>query len=216
MKPVITIDLWKTLIFSHPDFKRNRAARLFSIRDYAASTDEINNLMSDFSRLERQFDQYQIDWHGWQPEASSIEDQVLNLLHQYNINITYRKFLALQFDALTAYTPTYHPHLPGWIRQLSADYDLVLISNTMFIPGLHLYLTLKPLLGHFKLLRFSDEVGYGKPGIQIAKDITGIKFHIGDMIETDGKFAANIGAEFLHVTPENTVIRVIDSFLNNK
>lgn len=215
-KPIISFDLWKTLIFSHPDFKRYRTLCLFTECNHSPNSQQIDNLIADFSILEKSLDKYQIDWSGIQPEASYIEEQVLNLLHQYDIHITFRKFLSLQFEALQKYPPTWHPHLPTWLGLLKDQYDLVLISNTMFIPGLHLYLTLRDLLNYFDVLRFSDEVGHGKPGIQIAKNIVGIKYHVGDTIETDGVFAHRVGAGFLHVTDTDNVIDIIDQFLNKK
>lgn len=98
--------------------------------------------------------------------------------------------------------PTLVPEAKTVLAELSADYQLAIISDTGITPGRVLRRLLKQdgIIGHFTQLTFSDEVGYSKPhpaAFLTTLGALGVKpqeaVHVGDLLRTDIAGAQGVG-----------------------
>ncbi|PJI95103.1 phosphoribosyltransferase family protein [Luteimicrobium subarcticum] len=173
----VSLDLWMTLLRSHPEFKARRAAMLraglgLDVDDavFAATLRSADRRADDFAettgrdhaladRLRLTLDGLvaagALDAAGASAAAGALADPA-----------TVRSLLAQQHELALELPPRpLHPDLPALLARLARHVPLAVTSNTGMIPGttMRALLAANDLLAPFSVLTFSDEVGAPKP-----------------------------------------------------
>lgn len=211
----ISIDLWMTLIRSHPEFKLKRAeliADMFGIDNMNAK--EIETFVKSVDKV---FDRYN-EISGKKISAEIMYCKVLHKIISRDISMDDAGKLRKKVDILFGqYCPVFlNPQIPAILSQLKEDgYSLNLSSNTGFIEGKVLRKTLSDLdiLQHFDFLIFSDEIQASKPSHRFFEQVyshlnidkTEV-LHVGDNPKSDYQGARNFGFNALLITDQNYTI----------
>lgn len=214
----ISIDLWMTLIRSHPEFKLKRAeliADMFGIYNINAKVIE-----SFVKSVDKVFDRYN-EISGKKISAETMYCKVLRKIVSKDITLDDAAKLRKKVDILfDEYCPVFlNPEIPAILSQLKADgYTLNLSSNTGFIEGCTLRKTLTDLgiIEYFDFLVFSDEIDASKPSQRFFEKVynrlnieKSEVLHIGDNPKSDYQGAKSFGFDALLITDNNYTINDI-------
>ena len=190
VKPVVSVDLWGTLIKSSPLFTQemvDMTKKYFPER----SSEEILNAFS----VTKTFFNQMVESTGFQPKNQDLYYFLFSLLNGgYEQHLFYANFyqeyqqLALQFKP-----EVYSSETIEYLQKLSEIATLQLSSNTMFISGKTLHSTLvhHKMDQFFTKFYFSDQIKCSKP----CRFMYGHSdYHIGDKTITDGTGAKQAGS----------------------
>lgn len=199
----LTFDLWQTLIYDTRDSART-ALRAEGFVDklgalgYRFSTAEVLAAMEACAREhdtgdpEKEF--LPLSQVGWILRRLGVPEPELARAQS-------AAFAPFARAALTV-PPEVFPEAASVVGALAEKYPLALICNTGATPGSVLRVLLERfgLLDHFRVLIFSDEIGYRKPSSLVFRagvDALGVRpgeaAHIGDNPFTDVHGAKRIG-----------------------
>jgi putative hydrolase of the HAD superfamily len=191
-KPIISIDLWGTLIKPSPSFKE---AKYKLVQSYFRHWD-IKDIEGRFSTIKRVADN-KVESTGWQPKINWLWSGILldiiftSKLQRETILSELKKNYANL--AIEDSPSLYADYTKDVLEEMSSRYQLVLSSNTLFLEGWVLKRILDKLdiSKYFTKMNFSDELGVAKPNKLMYSDS---KYHIGDNPITDGDGAWNAGS----------------------
>lgn len=207
---ILSFDVWNTLLSANPEFKKARINRFSDMLG-----DEPDKIAKELAATKRTLDFIQ------EKQGVAFDSLFCWKLFVNNMNITgdtqtlAEMLLEESNELFKDYPPQLDINLVKQIREMRKSKmmgitDIVLVSNTNFVPGKVLWETCFEHLDLFDKAYFSDQGGYGKPSMQAYAmgwpDVRGKKiFHIGDTMATDGA-AKEFGAEFILVKdPEDTL-----------
>lgn len=198
----IGFDLWGTLVEANPLFKERKQDLFKKHFPYSPSVNfegEMLSIKTDLNNI--------INDSGWQPSDELIINLIATrfgtsgdkatrfLLDYQRLAIVYAPLLIL---------PTTKQILENLAKK---DYELHIISNTMFIKGdaLREHLHFLGIGQLFKSMRFSDSVKYAKPDIRIFSSQK-LDYFVGDNAHVDGTYAKKIGARFIQINTNDKTI----------
>lgn len=204
-KGIISIDFWFTMVDGRVGGERRNEIRLAALNKIA----QANNKELDQTKVKEAYSYASSNFERiWLEEqrTMSTRDLVALVLEKLNLKASEDALLSLSkvyAESLWDGPPALAPGLKEALAILSADYDLGIISDTMYSPGsvLRIFLERNGILKHFKAFVFSDEVGYSKPDSRafasIREQLNASEqekaYHIGDLVKTDIKGANNSG-----------------------
>lgn len=210
-KTIVSLDLWRTLIKSSPSFQKEKCDLIKAFTSWSIPNEDISMA---FARTKKSLD-YVIERTGWQPNLLHIWQLFFNhiegvqgYLPKHNkfedfINNLSNEYYKIAIKNLPS---LYEKDTRQFLEKLSFQYQLVLSSNTLFLPSFVLREYLKKLnIDHyFSKLNFSCDLGVSKPNVLM---YGGSKYHIGDNLWTDwigpkryGIDAFLINKEYSHKT----------------
>ncbi len=204
---VVSLDIWMTLIKSHPDYKASRAVAIREALGFSSERDEeILRVMREVDRaLDRQSN---IDGKQYGPY-----ERLRGIVETLGVtrDLAWYEGLMVSINDVWAKFPPVllEPNLVTSLRTLKdAGHQLVLTSNTGFIDGPSSRLGMAAsgvdatLIDHFV---FSDEVGASKPDpAMFARvcELSGVEpgsvMHIGDNYVADYRGASDFGMQALY------------------
>lgn len=190
------MDLWGTLIEANPKFKE-RKTDLFEYYSIQDGENKMNQIKKDFNSI--------IEYTGWQPDDEIILKMMAGRFEK-NINIC-EKFLNAYQKLAEIYKPLLIDNAKWFIDVTKNEYELHLVSNTMFLKGSTLNNILSDLgiRDDFKTASFSDQMGISKPNIQIHR--MEFDYFIGDNPITDGVYSERLGSKFIQVHSNNKTLK---------
>lgn len=215
---VISFDLWETLVYSNPEYKRLRTEYIQSVCPNL-TLDDINTICRIVKR--------DLD--------SSVEEHGLSFTSEESLSILATKLAGNRIDKTEFIynikkifldnLPLLYPETLDTLKTLSEQgYILCLSSNTLFIDNITITRALFKLgiTKYFDASVFSDELGYSKPHINFFKEIqiktSSLKYeilHVGDNKKTDVQGALNYGINYFHIDKTNTESEtLINNILN--
>lgn len=201
---LISIDFWDTLVDGRTGGTERRNYRIQALREIAANA---GKTLSD-EEIEQTFQATSSHFHEvWFEEqrTMSLEELIYFTTDQLGFKPTQQEteWLAQKFDdSLWEGPPAIIPSAKEIIPQLTENYQLAIISDTMFSSGkiLRQHLENNKLLHYFNSFVFSNEVGYSKPNPKAYRKVlkeTGStarqSYHIGDRLNTDIIGANRVG-----------------------
>lgn len=205
MKPVLTFDLWMTLIRSNPDFK---PARNEMLRKALAPGHSLEQFTDALVKADKQFDSLSEDTgmdFGFVPRVTTAVADLTGDV--YDVRVLER--LKRDQDDLAKTIPPVpmHKDIPALIASLKDKYTIAVISNTGMLDGsLMRELLLSNDMLKFDHYTFSNETVFSKPDPMIfrytlkslgveAKNAT----HIGDNENADIRGAKAVGMDAILV-----------------
>lgn len=208
---MVSIDFWDTLVDGSVGGEKRRTIRHNALQKIAGEYGKSLELEQIESASRKASEEFNRIWFAQQrtPTTAELVSKVLN-----NLGIPARKmeydYLVQRFeDSLLEGPPAVLEGAEAAIESLSEQYQITLISDTMYSPGrvLRKYLEEMGLLGHFKAFLFSDEAGFSKPNPKafqkMLKD-TGCNpessYHVGDRLNTDIAGAKAVGMKAILFT----------------
>lgn len=214
MKPLVTFDLWETLIFDPPGKGAERRDR--RIRLFQEALAELGHTRS-LEALERA---YRAGWEriakAWEAHGErTVPEQICDWLElaECDLNLEPETMQTLERVYVQPFVDEPAGLLQGSVETVmaarEAGFQVGLISNTGRTPGKVLRLTMEHygLLEHFDFTIFSDEARMRKPSPEIfhlaarnAGVDTGI--HIGDHANYDITGGRSAGWKTIWVTAE--------------
>lgn len=208
---MISIDFWNTIVESESHGDIRRRVRIDAVREIAANYD--NSITSkEFDKAKRiASDKFHNIWLN-QHRTPSTSELVGYVLDHLDISATKKEqhYLATQFEeSLWQGPPRLSEGVEDVIPQLAEQYDLAIISDTMYSPGrvLRKYLEEKNLGKYFQVFVFSDETGYSKPDPKAYRQVLEAtesnaeeSWHIGDRLDTDITGAKKVGMQSILFT----------------
>jgi len=201
---LVSIDFWNTLVIAETGGKARRKIRHEAICEVANDyVKDLPNAQIESATQEasKEFHRIWLNEHRT-PSSKELINRILNNLgipaSKYEL-----KYLIDRFENSLLESP---PELVTGAREaietLASEYNLALISDTMYSPGdvIRRFLASHNLLQSFNNCVFSNETGYSKPNpkaftqiLDATRCIADRSFHIGDRIDTDIKGAKNAG-----------------------
>lgn len=213
---IISIDLWGTLIKSSPSFREEKNKL---VQSYFPDLEK-HVIEKAFLETKKAID-YIIERTGWQPEQKHLwltlfsnlfeDGKYLNLEHHRNREL----MESYQQVALMNYPAIYSNETKDILEKLSSRYQLVLSSNTLFLPSFVLkeYLDILDIRKYFTKLNFSDELKFSKPYYSM---YGASNYHIGDNIRTDFYGAKAHGIDAFLINSNNKTIKDAYNYINEK
>lgn len=207
MIKAITFDLWDTIIVDNSDEK---------IRDISKEEERLvilSHILANYEPVVREklvqvIDDVTTEFnYEWKENCVTwtVLDRVQRILDILQIEISkidlmtiVDKFESIELD----YELDFAPNIKESLDDLSKDYQLGVISDTIFTPGKNLrkILSKKRILDHFDFCLFSDEFGLSKPSKAIFEEATRLfsinkneVAHIGDREYNDIRGAKEAG-----------------------
>ena len=192
----IGIDLWGTLIKANPKFKE-RKQDLFEKYNIVNGQEVMNDIKSDLNKI--------IEYSGWQPEDELIITLLSSRLSKEKNTI--ENFIDDYQKLSELYSPVLIQDVEWFLNSLKNNYELHIVSNTMFIKGKSLAVILNNLgiLDLFKTMSFSDQMGYSKPNHRI--NPISFDYFIGDNPITDGIYADKSESKFIQIHTNNKTLK---------
>ena len=204
MIKAITFDFWQTLYADSQELRRQRKAmrthlcqQFLEKNGHRVTAPEVNfgfqaayNLVSNM-------------WH--RHRGVTVETCILRLLGTLGINPTQSvvdALVQLTGEACLNIPPVLIPHTSGTLAQLSAKYQLGIISDTGLTPSRFVRRLMEKdgILDNFTAQTYSDETAHTKPEvIQFHSTLQQLNVrpvnavHIGDLVRTDIVGAKNAG-----------------------
>ena len=215
---IVSFDLWMTLLKSGGhSFK---TARNLLLRDTMASSMEAGEFDAMVRAVDRQADRI-AEQRGTDVQFEERVNMVAKAAKRPALDAaSLEAFYTTQSSMFAASPPVLlDPNTPAILDGLSVGRDLAVISNTGFIKGREMRRALDQLgiLGSFKYLIFSNEVGYAKPSPRIFRallDEVGVEpqsvTHVGDNPVADIAGAGAIGMRTVHMAPGATLSEIIE------
>lgn len=205
----VSFDFWNTIVHPNPLFKERRAELIGNLFNEQFSKYVIDLA---FSKVGSEYNKYQQAGNAAYPPLELLKlvinkinpNSNINLIELYNqISITFLE-----------YPPFIEPSfydIIGFINKRSITASIT--SNTAFISGsvISKYLVNCNLMSHFSFVIFSDEFGFGKPGLKIFDHLTKKAMecksifdktnilHVGDNLESDYNGAIHSGLSAFHL-----------------
>lgn len=214
----VTFDFWQTLVADTPEnLEKGKRLRLRGI----GSALERAGIAVPKERLEAAYgasDQALIEM--WRDHRDSpVSEQVRVLLDLVSPSLGSRLEQRRFDEAVAAYVNPVLDLLPGLIPGVAEavtalserGLTLCVICNTGRTPGVILRQVLDrhDLLGHFRVLTFSDEVGCRKPHPEIFLETLRLAgrgpasaVHVGDTADSDVAGAKAVGMRAIHYVPD--------------
>lgn len=201
---LISIDFWDTLVDGRTGGSKRRNYRIQALREIA---DKAGKTLSDEEikqTLQATSSRFHEIWFGEQ-RTMTLKELIYFTTNKLGFKPTLKEteWLAQKFDdSLWEGPPVIIPSTKDIIPQLTENYQLAIISDTMFSSGkiLRQYLENNKLLRYFNSFVFSDEVGYSKPNPKAYRKVlketgstAGQSYHIGDRLNTDIIGANRVG-----------------------
>lgn len=186
--PVISIDLWGTLIKSSPQFSE---AKILLTKKYFNVSGEF--ITECYQSVKKQFNDI-IEITGMQPVSVSIFKLLFYRLGGVGSDEELLRFIYSYQDIAIKFPPLlYSDETKEYLAKLSEHGNLILSSNTMLISGHSLQHIMNGLgiLKYFQKTNFSDQLGVAKPSKEM---YSGSHYHIGDNPLTDGRGAKLAGS----------------------
>lgn len=201
---MISIDFWDTLVDGRVGGETRKQVRYSALqkvcREYGRTIEpkQIEKASQDVSR------EFNHIWFNEQrtPKTRELVSKILNNLGIPADKMEY-EFLVDKFEAsLLDGPPAIINGAAQTIHNLSKEYRLTLISDTMYSPGrvIRRYMEEREILHFFDVCFFSDEAGYSKPNPKAFRrmlDDTNSNaqhsYHIGDRVNTDIAGAKAVG-----------------------
>lgn len=192
----IGIDLWGTLIKANPKFKE-RKQDLFEKYHIINGQEVMDDIKSDLNKI--------IEYSGWQPEDELIITLLSSRLSKEKNTI--ENFIDDYQKLSELYSPVLIQDVEWFLNSLKNNYELHIVSNTMFIKGKSLAVILNNLgiLDLFKTMSFSDQMGYSKPNHRI--NPISFDYFIGDNPITDGIYADKSESKFIQIHTNNKTLK---------
>lgn len=200
----VSIDFWNTIVIAETNGEKRAARRIDALKELAdthrLSINEVQ-IRDAHAYASKKFDEI---WFGASRTPDSLE-LVGFTLESLGLDVSIeeqKKLARIYEDSLLDGPPELAPGVEKAIEALSKQYNLGIISDTMFSPGrvLKNYLDTKGVGKYFTAFAFSNEVGVSKPHPDMYQKIlvdtgTGLEgsFHIGDIQPTDIKGAQAFG-----------------------
>lgn len=201
---MVSIDFWDTIAGSSSGSAERQKARNKALRNVAEQhTIELSaESIEDATKMaSEKFDHSWLNYH----RTLTSNHLVTYILDHLEIPVAPNEHHYL----VTVFEESFWEHPPSIakgareaIPQLSKNYPLALISDTMYSPGhvIRSFLDSENLEQHFQCFVFSNETGFSKPNpnafykaLQSTESIAAESYHIGDLIETDIQGAKNVG-----------------------
>lgn len=208
---MISIDFWNTIVESESRGKIRRRVRIDAIREIADNYDS-SITSEEFDKAKSiASDKFHNIWLN-QHRTPTTHELVGYVLDHLNISVTEKEqqYLTTQFaESLWDGPPRLSEGVEDIIPQLAEQYDLAIISDTMYSPGrvLRKYLEEKGLSDYFQTFIFSDETGYSKPNpkayrraLETTESTAEDSWHIGDRLDTDITGAKQVGMQSILFT----------------
>ena len=214
----ITFDLWDTVIDDDSDEPKRAALGLRSKRDerhYVVwnvlnKNDPIS--LQVVSRVyEEVNDEFNRVWHD-EYVTWTVKQRIGHILNELGRTLSQREFIdtvAALEDMEIEIPPNPVDGVGAALEEISIDYPLAVVSDTIISPGRNLrrWLDMHGLLQNFSGTAFSDEVGKSKPHpaiFQSAATQLGVDLkemvHIGDREHNDIKGAHALGMKAILFT----------------
>jgi putative hydrolase of the HAD superfamily len=201
---MVSIDFWNTIVETSSGSAKRKKARNDALRAVAQqhkielSSDDIK----DAAKVA--FDKFEHVWLNYH-RTLTPNHLVTFILEHLKIPFAPNEhhYLVTVFEeSFWEAPPAIAEGAKETISQLSKQYQLAIISDTMFSPGrvIRAFLDSENLSKYFQCFVFSNETGYSKPNpnayfkaLQSTKSTAGESYHIGDRVETDILGAQNVG-----------------------
>lgn len=204
-KGIISIDFWNTIVDGRTNGEKRNEVRLAALSSLAAKSGkriDPTALKLAYKKASEQFDAV---WLGEQRTLTTTElvEIVLLALDISALPNEIEALAKVYAESLWDGPPSLAVGIKPALQALAENYDLGIISDTMYSPGtvLRVFLEREGILKYFKAFVFSDEVGFSKPDIRAFESIkkqldspsSEKAYHIGDLQKTDVKGANNAG-----------------------
>lgn len=219
MKPLITFDVWGTLIKSNLEFSKSRATR---IKNYASYSGFITLLKEDIEgaiKAQKKICDAAVERTGIHIDREDVYKSALKTVNVEFSDGDMQQIIVL-IDVLFMSDfppPLIHPNTAKLMDELSKHYTLGICSNTVLIYGNAIRNVLRQhnILQHFspEHIRFSDEMGCSKPNKNMFLNYA--MAHIGDNPVTDGA-CHKYGIEFIQINETNNLQRIAQQLLDVK
>jgi putative hydrolase of the HAD superfamily len=198
----ITFDFWATLYQSKTIDYTKRLFRLKeAVEQYSGDTFEPEQFQAAVSVARETWGQ------TWREEYRTLtaSEWLGIMLNELGISLAPAHLFEIKTsleNSVLADLPTPVPEARTVLSDLSASYQLAIISDTGLTPGRVLCKVLEKdnLIDYFAHLTFSDEVGRSKPHPQVfltTLDALGVRpqeaVHVGDLLRTDIAGAQRVG-----------------------
>ncbi len=198
----ISFDLWGTLIQSNPTYKDAKIGILKRYTKY-----DVNFIGNSILNLKKDFDNM-VERYGVAFKSSQVFDalfDVLDVSQDFRPSVIYK----LESEFLKHPPLLVSDEVIKVLNKLKEQYQLVLVSNTMFISGQTLRASLPSLFNKFDFVKFSDSSGYSKPSVKITNHLfVNNSFyhicHVGDNDKTDGEYARRRNVRFILVNQSDS------------
>jgi FMN phosphatase YigB (HAD superfamily) len=211
---ILSFDVWNTLLSANPEFKTARIDAIVS--ETGLPKIAVATKLRDTKRV---LDFIQEDTGKAFTSLFCWKLFLKHVNYEGDIDEMGRTLLEISNTLFVRYPPSFDVELVKVIRKMKKGMshidEIVLVSNTNFVPGNLLWTTCFEHLDLFDSAFFSDQWGVGKPSEEaFARGwplICGRKvIHVGDTIVTDGA-CTKYGAEFILVKdPSDTLKRLTE------
>lgn len=201
---MVSIDFWDTLVDAAVGGKERRKIRFDALCEISGEyVTELPSAQIDAATKEAA-EEFNRIWFN-QQRTPKTEELVNTILNTLGIPATKKEmdFLVKEFEeSLLEGQPAVLDGAKETIASLSGEYQLTLISDTMYSPGrvIRNFLEEHSLLEHFDSFLFSDEAGYSKPNpkayhrmLEDTGCLAEESYHIGDRLNTDIAGAKKVG-----------------------
>lgn len=216
MKPLITFDVWGTLIKSNPEFSRVRAQLILSYLMNAGVNGVDSLKIKEAIAQSKKIVDYKVEQSGVHIDREYVYKDALNML-RITPSVSDIEQIIVSVDALFFYC---HPpalisdRTATLLAELSKHYTLGICSNTVLIYGnaIRAVLSQYNILQYFspEHIKFSDEVGCSKPKQKMF--FSDAIAHIGDNPVTDGA-CHKYGIEFIKINETNNLQSIVRQLL---
>ncbi|NGP75243.1 HAD family hydrolase [Balneolaceae bacterium YR4-1] len=208
---MVSIDFWDTLVDAAVGGNERRKVRFDALREIASEyITEMPTAQIEAAAKEAS-EEFNRVWFN-QQRTPKTEELVKTILNTLGIPATQKEldYLVEVFEeSLFEGQPAILDGAGKAINALSGNYQLTLISDTMYSPGrvIRNFLKNHELFDYFDSFLFSDEAGYSKPNPNAFRKMladTGCEaegsYHIGDRLNTDISGAKKVGMKAILFT----------------
>lgn len=198
----ISLDFWGTLVQANPEFK---LVKIKLIQECFHPNLDPVQVAATQRAVKLHYDNLVEAW-GIQPTQATLFSDWLHRLGlepgKYSFSQLSRFIDSYQAAAYQLPAIPYDESITSNLRALARDFNLVLVSNTLFVSGATIRAWLYALgwSTYFDQMIFSDEAGLSKPNPRIfSLAHHRIDTHIGDNPRTDAFGARQAGIAFIGV-----------------
>ncbi len=231
MIKAITFDLWDTIIVDNSDEKKRKITkeeeRVVILSDIVVNYEAVSRrkLVQAIDKITAEFN------HEWKENYITwpVKDRVKRILDKLQIKISEVDLIRVvdKFESLElGHELDFAPNIKEVLSELSKEYQLGVISDTIFTPGKNLrkILSKKTILDNFDFCLFSDEFGASKPSRRIFEEavrLFSVKSyevaHVGDREHNDiiGAKESGLKSILSRVIKQNKTNTIADLVVSN-
>lgn len=205
----VSFDFWKTLFYSNPAFKAEKANIIRTYFGPQFTDDQVN---AGFKKADVVLDTYQE--MGFQPDLLQSWISVLAEIGVKDLELSVLRGFIEAYNSAVAKAP-FQPRINKYAERVfttlhNAGISTDIICNTILISDVPLDKVVSQYPFFENTIRYFSNKWYPKPNLRAFQLPYGLpNIHVGDNPVTDGA-CQELGIKFVHVTEEKDLLKVLD------